>query len=233
MTREIFQIHKRLFYLIIVALFLIGSSGKLQAQQIVDRTVATVSDNAVKAQLITYSDLLWQLALQPEAPINPPTSQDLNQALETLINQRLIALEAERLPYIAPSDDEVKTEIKRILALFPSTAEFERRLRLVGFESVNDANFRRMMEQRVAIEKYLDFRFRSFVIVTSEDEMRYYREVYTPEFRKKKPGLLLPPLDDVRPEIHKTLTERKIEDDIEKFLDDAKRRATIEILFEV
>lgn len=237
MKGKTIQTAKYLFCLgIFVLLGLSATNIRAQQQErqiVVDKTVAIVSDNAVKPELITYSDLLWQLALQPEAPINPPTSEDLNRALQTLINQRLIALEAERLPYVAPSEKEVKEEIARILALFPSTAEFEKRLRTVGFDSVNDDNFRRIMEQRVAIEKYLDFRFRSFVIVTPEDEARFYREVYTPDFRKRKPGLILPPLEDVRPEIRKTLTERKIEEDIEKFLDDAKRRAEIEILFEV
>lgn len=233
MPKKIFHVINRLFYISVFALIFSAGSIKIRAQVTVDKTVATVSDNAGTPQLITYTDLLWQLALQPDAPINPPSSEDLNRALQVLINQRLIALEAERLPNVAPNDDEVKTEIKRIVDLFPSTAEFERRLRAVGFTSVGDDNFRRIMEQRVAIEKYLDFRFRSFVIVTPEDEARFYRESYTSEFRKRNPGLLLPPLDDVRSQINKSLTERKIEEDIEKFLDDAKRRAEIEVLFEV
>ena len=207
-------------------------SVKISAQEVVDKTVATVSDG-VRTELITYSDLLWQLALQPDAPLSPPTSEDLNRFLQLLIDQRLIALEAQRLPRTSPTDEEVKNEIKRILEYFPSTAEFERRLRLVGFNSVDDDNFRKIMEQRVAIEKYLDFRFRSFVVVTSDDETRYYRDVYTPDFRKKNPGLLLPPIDDKRKDINKTITERKIQQDIEKFLDDAKRNAEIIVLFEV
>lgn len=232
MRGKITQKIKLIYCIGILGLLFSVSSSKTFAQAIVDKTVATVSDN-VRTELITYSDLLWQLALQPEAPINPPASEDLNRALQTLINQRLIALEAERLPSVAPTKDEIDVEIKRILALFPSAAAFESRLRTVGFESVDDDNFERIMGQRVAIEKYLDFRFRSFVIVTPEDEARFYRESYTPEFRKRNLGLILPPLEDVRLQIRKTLTERKIEEDIERFLEDARRRAEIEILFEV
>jgi hypothetical protein len=216
-----------LFFLIVCF-----SPTNLPAQEVVDKTVATISDG-VRTELITYSDLLWQLALQPNVPINPPSSEDLNRVLQTLIDQRLIALEAQRLPRTSPSDKEVNDEIERVLALFPSPGEFERRLRSVGFDSVKNDNFKKMMEQRVAIEKYLDFRFRSFVVITPEDEARYYRDVYTPDFRKKHPGLLLPPLDEKRAEINQILTERKIQEDIEKFLDDAKRTAEIVVLFEV
>ncbi len=202
----------------------------IKAQTIVDKTVATIGDGVGDPELITYSDLLWALALQPNAPLNPASSEDLNRALQLLINQRLFALEAERVPRAAPTQTEINAEIKDVLAQFPSTAEFEKRLRVVGFSSVKDENFERMMEQRVSIKKYLDFRFRSFVVITSEDEAKYYRETYVPEFRKRNPGLLMPPLDEKRKEINSFLIEQKVESDIEGFLDFAKRRSEIIVL---
>jgi hypothetical protein len=217
--------------LIIFAVVL--SVTKASAQQVVDKTVATIGDSVGDPELITYSDLLWSLALQPGVPLNPPTSEDLNRALQLLINQRLFALEAERVPRAAPTQAEIDAEIKRVLALFPSTAEFEKRLRIVGFDSVKDENFERMMAQRVAIEKYLDFRFRSFVVITPQDEAKYYREIFTPDFRRRNPGLLMPTLDEMRTRINKLLTEQKVESDIERFLDFSKRRSEIIILSEV
>jgi hypothetical protein len=49
------------------------------AQQVVDKMVATVNAG-VKTDLITYSDLLWQLALQPQTQLDNPKSDDLNRA---------------------------------------------------------------------------------------------------------------------------------------------------------
>ena len=232
MKINIFQTKKIFSGFILFALFAFIFIVQTKAQNVVDKTVATVSDG-VRTELVTYSDLLWQLALQPSVPLDPPSSDNLNRALQLIINQRLFALEAERLPRTAPTDDEIKTEIQRILGSFPSTAEFEKRLRIVGFDSVRDENFERIISQRVAIEKYLDFRFRSFTIITAEDEEKYYRETYTPEFRRLNPGLLLPPLDEVRQQINETLTEQKVAVDIESFLDNAKRRAEIIVLSEV
>lgn len=217
----------------LTALLFVFCSSKGRAQVIVDKTVATISDGNGAPELITYSDLLWQLALQPSASLRPPTSEDLNRALQLLINQRLFALEAERVPRSAPTQKEIDDEINRVLAQFPSTAEFETRLRIVGFDSVKDDNFERMMAQRVAIEKYLDFRFRSFAIITAEDEAKYYREVYVPTFRRKNPGLLTPSLDEKRAEIRNFLTEQKVSSDIEKFIDEAKSRNEIVVLSEV
>jgi len=209
------------------------SFSNVSAQDVVDKTVATIGDGAGDPELITYSDLLWQLALQPGVPLNPPTSEDLNRALQLLINQRLFALEAERVPRAAPTAKEIDEKIGRVLAEFTSTAEFEKRLRTVGFDSVKDENFQRMMAQRVAIDKYVEFRFRSFVVITPNDEEKYYRDVYLPEFRRRNRGLLDPPLVEKRAEINQFLTEEKVAGDIERFLDIAKRRSEIIILSEV
>lgn len=200
-------------------------------QEIVDRTVAVVHDG-FRQELITYSDMMWQLALQPNVPLNPPRADDLTAVLRTLIDQRIFALEAERLPRAAPTEKEIKDEITKTLAYFPSTPDFIKRLNIVGIASTNDDNFQRIITRRVSFEKFVDFRFRSFVVITPEDEAKYFREVFTPEFRKKYPGLLMPTLDEKRREIDRALTEERVAARIETFLDDAKRRVVIEYISE-
>ena len=74
---------------IFIALIVVFVSIQCSAQQVVDKMVATVNAG-VKTDLITYSDLLWQLALQPNTPLDNPTSEDLNRALRLLIELRLI-----------------------------------------------------------------------------------------------------------------------------------------------
>jgi hypothetical protein len=202
------------------------------AQQVVDKTVATVSDGA-RTELITLSDLKWQLALQPGTSLSPPSSEDLNRALRLLIDQRLFALEAERLPREAPTKAEINAKITEIVSYFPTPAEFEQRLRLVGFKSVSDPNFELLIAERVAIDKYLAFRFRSFIVITAEDETKYYREVYVPEFTRRNPGVIVPAFLSRRTQIVETLTEERVAQQIETFLDEAKRRAEIVVLSQV
>lgn len=216
---------KTVFALALFSVF----SGFTIAQQMVDRTVATVSDG-VRTEIITYSDLKWQLALQPKAPLDPPRPEDLNAATLRLIDQRIIALDAERLPRPAPDEDAINAEISKTLKYFPSTAVFEQRLKAVGFDSIKDENFQRIIARRVAIDNYLDFRFRSFIVVTPEEEAKYYRENFVPDFRKKYPGVVVPTLEEKRKEINGILTEDRVALRIESFLDDMKRRVEIQIL---
>lgn len=194
------------------------------AQQVVDKMVATVnagSQSACDLCLITYSDLLWQLALQPKTSLANPSSDELNRALELIIDQRLILEEAEKLPSIEPTVEEVKTARNELVQTFPSQAEFQLRLQRVGLTA---EKLNQILEQRVRIEKYLDFRFRNFVVITPKEIADYYRDVYVPRFQGRQ---IVPTLDDARSEIEKILTETKIESDMNTFLDNARERAEI------
>jgi hypothetical protein len=200
-----------------------------QAQKVVDKMVVTVS-NGTKTVLITYSDVLWQIALEPDASVDNPSSRDLNVALQNLINTKLIGLEAEKLPSIIPTEREIDDERDRIAGFFSSTTEFQRRLNAVGFTSTSDENFRALIAVRVNINKYLDFRFRSFVVITPKEEEDYYNAVFLPRFREQNPGRIVPTLEQSRAEINKELTENKIASDLDNFLEASRERAEIVIL---
>jgi len=217
--------HSRRILLIVLLAPLVAAGqqpGNRGGVVVVDKMVATVN-----GELITYSDLLWQLALQPNTPLDSPSSEDLNRALDLLIRQLLIGQEAEKLPSINPSDEEINAALKQLLEHFPSRAEFEERARRVG---LSGEQLKELVRRRVRIDKYLDFRFRSFTVVTQKEVEDYYRDVWVPRFRRRQPGSLLPKFEEVRAEIEKTLTEDKTESDLTTFLDEARERAEVIIL---
>ena len=195
-------------------------------QQVVDKMVATVNAG-VKTELITYSDLIWQLALQPGTPLNNPSSPELNRALRLLIDQRLILQEAEKLPTIAPTQKEITDARDELAKNFASIGEFQDRLLRVGLTS---EKLNEIVEQRLKMEKYLDFRFRSFVVISQNEIAAYYRDVYVPRLRARTPGRVVPTLEEARSEIERTLIESKIESDTDAFLDTARERAEIVML---
>ena len=206
--------------------FALGSAGAAHAQQVVDKMVATVNAG-VRTELITYSDLMWQLALQPNTQLDNPTSEDLNRALRLLIDQRLILQEAEKLPTIVPTPAEIGQARDELVRNFPSEPAFRGRLLRVGLtsEKVDE-----IVEQRLRMEKYLNFRFRNFVVISQKEIADYYNAVYVARFRSRFPGRIVPSLEQARAEIEQTLTESKIESDIDTFLDTARERAEIVIL---
>jgi hypothetical protein len=229
----LFSVSKRVrngLFLLSAFFFLLGSDSF--AQKLVDKTVATVSDG-VRTELITLSDLRWQLALQPGVNLRPISNDDLKAVLKTVVDQRIFALEAKRLPRDAATEKEIADKIKEIMGYFPTAAAFEQRLRDVGFTSVSDDNFERIIADRIAIDKYLEFRFRSFIVITAADESKFYRENFVPTFRRQFPGLLTPTLEEKRTQIREQLIEDKVAADIETFLEGAKQRVTVTYLSEV
>jgi hypothetical protein len=199
------------------------SPGASRAQDVVDKMVATINGS----ELITYTDLLWQLALQPDTPLERPRPEDVQQALNRLVDQRLIAQEGGRLPTIAPKDEDVRAAQNELIKRFPSPAAFQQRIASVGLTA---EQFYEIVRQRVEIERYLDFRFRSFVVVTQKEVADYYRDTYVPRFRRQSPGRVAPTLEAAAAAIERTLTEDKIESDTDAFLEDARARAEIVIL---
>ena len=218
---------RNLWIIVLLLLPLIFISHQpCSAQQVVDKMVATVNAG-VRTDLITYSDLMWQLALQPNTVLANPASEDLNRALRLLIDQRLILQEAEKIPTIVPTQKEVSDARDELARQFASPLEFQQRLQRVGLtsEKVDE-----IVEQRLKMEKYLDFRFRNFVVISQQEIADYYRDVYVPRLRARSPGRIVPPLEQARAEIETALMEAKIESEMDAFLDTARERAEIVVL---
>jgi hypothetical protein len=215
--------------LLTTLVFVLMFSSVCAAQQVVDRMIATVNAG-VRTELITYSDLMWQLALQPSTQLDNPRSDELNRALRLLIDQRLILQEAEKLPTIVPTAKEIADARTELARNFASEPAFRERLLRVGLTS---EKLDEIIEQRLKMEKYLDFRFRNFVVISQKEIADYYRDVYAPRFRSRNPGRIVPTQEQARTEIEQTLTESKIESDIDAFLDTARERAEIVMLSQV
>jgi hypothetical protein len=214
---------------VVILLLCFACSLVSHAQDVTDKTVASI-DGDVKTELITYSDLVWQLVLQPGTPLVSPSSEKLNEALHLVIDQRLILQEADRLPGMEASDAEINNELKSLVAQFPSQTEFQNRVSRVGLTA---DQLREIVRRRVVIEKYLDFRFRSFTVVTPAEVTDYYNRVWVPRFKRQKPGQIVPTLEQVRSEIESALIESKVESQIDQFLESARERAEITILYPV
>jgi hypothetical protein len=219
---------KKLLPFTLVA-FTLMAAAPLSAQQVVDKMVATVNAG-VKTDLITYSDLLWQLALQPQTQLDNPKSEDLNGALRLLIDQHLILQEAEKIPTIVPTAQDITAARDDLARNFASPLEFQQRLQRVGLTS---EKLDEIVEQRLKMEKYLDFRFRNFVVISQKEIADYYRDVYVPRLQTRAPGRIVPSIEQARAEIEKALTEGRIESEMDAFLDTARERAEIVMLSSV
>ena len=75
------------------------------------------------------------------------------------------------------------------------------------------------------MDRFVDFRFRSFVLATEQEIQRYYDERLVSEIRRK--GLVPPPLDQVRDKISEILKQQKIDTELDRWLSAARQRAEV------
>jgi len=191
----------------------------------VDQIVTLVND-----EVITRSDLLWSLALDPKAP-SPSgmvSSELLRQKLDIMIDQRLIAQEAGKIPGTEVTPEEVDKKRSETISKFASEAAFRERVQAVGLtpERIDE-----LLREMILIEKFIDFRFYAFVFVTEQEIERYYNVELAPKIRQE--GQVPPPLDQVREQIKSILRATKVNEEIDRYLTAARQRADIVQLAEL
>ena len=195
------------------------------SQQTVDQILTLVNDD-----VITRTDLLWSIAMDPQAPspVGPVGPDLLSRKLDVMIDERLIAQEATRVPSTEITQDEIDKKKTELIKSFQSEAQFRERTGSVG---LTQPKIDELIRQRIVIDRFVEFRFRSFVLITEPDIQRYYDEVLAPAIRNR--GVVPPSLDDVqdgrsvRDGISATLKQRKINDEVERWLSQARQRADV------
>lgn len=203
-----------------------------RAQTVTDKMVASITNGSrANPDLISYSDLVWQLALEPARPlIERPASEDLKHALRLLEDQLLILQEARKLPIAATDqaredfDKAVQRKRDELAQAFGSATQLQERMARVG---LNSAQLDSILRDRVTVERYLDFRFRAFVLISTKEITDRYNQKYA---RLRNSGRIVPTLDEERNRIEQELTEEKIANEIDAFVDNLRDQPGTEIV---
>ncbi len=193
-----------------------------RAQTEIDATLVMVNGD-----LVTKSDVLWNLALDPEvAPAEfwDPKIQDM--MLRTLIDQRILLQEALKLPATRGTDEEIQVEVTELTNRFNADdpMRFEKRLELVG---LTGPRLSRIIRARLRILKFIDFRFRSFVVVTEPEIQAYYDAEVRPKLEGQTEAAIAADLAAKHEQIERLLAEEKINNAIDVYLEEARARAEV------
>ncbi|HEV8130070.1 MAG TPA: hypothetical protein VGQ81_02380 [Acidobacteriota bacterium] len=191
----------------------------LQAE-IVDRVAATVNN-----RVITLSDVEWSFVGSPK-PL-PANSEErkkaMDAALEELIERELITQEVEKEPLFALREEDVDSELKKMETRYGGHPKLEAELQKSGLSL---DQLRVMIRRQLAVAKFVEARFRPFIIVLPDEIAAYYRETYVPALKKE--GITTPsPVEKVSDQIEKVLIEQKLDQELDKWLSNARKHAKI------
>ncbi len=191
--------------------------------EIGDRVAAVVNN-----RVITLSDLQWSFVnSQKPAPADPEErKKSMDAALNRLIEQELVAQEVEKEPLFTLREEDVDSELKKLERRYGSRAQLEAELKRSGLPL---EQLRINIRRQLSLLKFIDVRFRPFVIVLPDEIATYYRETLVPELKKE--GIEHPPsLEKMSAQIEEILIEQKVDQELEKWLSNVRKRAKIVIL---
>lgn len=183
------------------------------ASEILDRVAVSAGQQAV-----TMVEILRHLrfrAIVSGAPVED-TGQNRRQAAEQLVDLLIVRRELELSRYSPPSMAEADQAIEAFLADMKWSRErLAAELARAGF---SEEEFRREMQSRLTVTRFIDYRFAPGVQVTDEEVQTYYESEFLPALRETSPGAAAPALAAVRSMIERILTTRKVNAAMEEWL---------------
>jgi peptidyl-prolyl cis-trans isomerase SurA len=202
----------------LAALLLIALSA---SAAIIDRIAVSVGN-----RVITTSDLDREVRVT--AFLNgskPDFSASAKRATAArLVEQKLIRNELETSRYPLPSPSEVEPELQQFKQKFyPEDGAYQRALAEYG---ITDDDVRAELLWQRSLLLFIDIRFRPGVQITDQEIQDYFEKTVAPAARLAHPGQPVT-LDQYRDEIQQKLTGERVDQDLDRWLEQVRRRTQI------
>jgi hypothetical protein len=206
-------------FLIFLLLFLCPASAPIAFAEEIDRLLA-----AVNGKVITEVDLNLARSLNAVIFSKNEVSDSGSWPLSRLIDLELLRQELKNFGMVKEDEAEVESRLRALRETYAETGGLAVFLQHFGLQESELISYLRLES---SILRYVNFRFRPFVIVTQEEINSYYQKRLASQLEKT--GLELPPLTQVASRIEEILREEKINEVFEQWIANIRRNSRIEI----
>lgn len=189
--------------------------------EVIDRIAVSVGN-----RVITTSDLDRQIRVAAFLNGGKP---DLSAAAkrkmaERMVEQTLIRKELETSRYPIPTSEEVEPVYQAFLAKnYPDPAALQRALAAAGLA---ERDLKEELLWQRALAQFVEMRFRPGVQVTDEDVQKYFDTVVAPLAKQAHPEQP-PKLEDYRYDIEAKLAGDRADQEMDKWLTEARKRTEV------
>ena len=188
--------------------------------EIRDRVAALVG-----GEVITLSDIRWLIQYRGQTLPSDPAQRRLvySAALDQLIDETMIASEAQNTPGAEILPSEIEARIETYKQSFRSEGAFQEKLRSMGMSA---GSLHAMILRQMTVQKFVQVRIQPFAIVSPREIEAYYRETFLPTVRDGP----APPLKLLQSRIQEIVGLRKTNQEVERWVTRARRRTEIDVL---
>ena len=188
---------------------------------IIDRIAVSVGN-----RVITTSDLDREIRvtafLNGVKPDFTPAGK--RATADRMVEQRIIRNELETSRYPVPAASEVAPELEQFQKkYFHSDEEYRNALASYG---ITDDDVRAELLWQRTLLLFIDVRFRPGVQVTNQELQDYFDRTVAPAARAAHPGQPLS-IEDYRSDIERKLVGEKVDQDIDRWLQQVRQRTEI------
>lgn len=189
---------------------------------IIDRIAVTVGNQVITETQIDEEIRVTAFLNREKVDLS---AEARKQAASRLIEQALIRREMDLSRYPLPELSDAGESLKGIQAMYPSEAAFQNALQKYGITV--DELTRRLWWQ-LTLLRFIDYRFRPGIQIPAADVQAYYRQqVLLWQQQGIKP---VPTLQESRDRIEEILTQKRIDQALDQWLQDTETQVTISYL---
>jgi len=185
----------------------------------IDRLIAAVNGVA-----ITEGDL--DLARNLNAIVfygNAVAADSRNEGMERLIDQELMRQELKNFSMTDEKEGEIEARMRSLRDAYSEKGGLPALLNRIGLQESELISYVRLES---SIMKFVDFRFRPFISVSTEEVRAYYENRLTLQLQES--GIDLPPLGQISGKIEAILKEEKINAALDQWIKEIRRNSRIE-----
>ena len=188
---------------------------------IIDRIAVSVGN-----RVITESEIEREARLTAFLNNQPPdfTPAARRKTADRLVEQRLVLRELEAARYASPAESEAGPLFEQVRVRYGTPAAYQEALRKYG---ITEKDVRDHLLWQLAFLRFIDIRFRPGVQVTDQEVLDYFQKVIRPAARQADPGKE-PALEEYRGRIEETLAGQRVDQDLQRWLEAARRRTRVE-----
>lgn len=208
----------------LVAVLFVAQLVLAQQSALLDRVVVTVDRQVIMASDVEGEARLAKLlAGTPDAAI---TTEDRKAAFDRLLTTKLV-LPRVRSEYMVSADaPEVTKQLEQVRTTSKlSPPEWQALLTRLD---LSENGIAERLSEELTLARYIDMRFRSTVIVPSEDIESYYNGTFVPQMKER--GAAAPQLKQVSQQIEQVLVEQKVNELFGTWVDSLRTQARIRSL---
>lgn len=185
----------------------------------VDRIAAVVD-----GQVLTVSEITQMVELRFFPRLGESEEDYRREVLDGLIAQALRYRDVERFGAQDISRDTIEARLVEIQRRFASQEDFD--AALARTELTLD-EVRALVKRQLQVEAYIQERFAPLVFVTNEEIDDYYRGPWREQRRRS--GLAVPPLTEVREEVRAALRLSRLQVEIDRWTSQLRARANVDV----